>query len=393
MALTAGKQKRPLADGDQDYAGQLGNSIVYAGGIVMLDSSGRAKKGTAETGGIGVGIAIPNGGLDRYDATATGPLGVLADNVQKVKWEEGIFCVKNSGTTPFLSSDQPGLCAYIEDDETVCKTGTGKSPAGIFHHIDADGVWIAMSKEIGAFLLVLTTAADAAAAHLAGSETFTGVKTFASGADPVFAKEAAHTLKVAASTTAATAGGALTVKAGDSGTSGAGGALALAGGAAAAGGGGNGGAASLDTGAKDGAGTDATLTLGGTNAAAITLGRAGKLITRQGPTAQGAATDTIADPGTGAAIPVTQNGVCMITTAAAETNTLAIPTFVGQELCLIMDTRVGGDRVVTSAQAINQAGNTIMTFGAAADMIVLRGMKVGGALRWRVVANDGVALS
>jgi hypothetical protein len=34
-----------------------------------------------------------------------------------------------------------------------------------------------------------------------------------------------------------------------------------------------------------------------------------------------------------------------------------------------------------------------MTFGAAGDMIVLRAMKVGGALRWRVVANDGVALS
>lgn len=393
MALSAGKQIRKLAEGSDDSAGQLGNTIVYAGAIVMLDSSGRAKPGATETGSIGVGVAQSNRGIDRYDATATGPLGVLADNVQKIRWDEGTFCLKNSGTDPFLSSDQPGLVAFIEDDQTVGKVSTGKSPAGIFHHLDADGVWVTMSKEVGAFALVLITAADAAAAHLAGSETFTGVKTFASGADPLFAKEAAHTLKIAASTTAATAGGALTLKAGDSGTSGAGGALALAGGAAAAGGGGNGGAASLDTGAKDGAGTDATLTLGGTNANAITLGRAGKLITRQGPTAQGAATDVIADPGTGQAIPVTQNGVCMITTAGAETNTLAIPTFVGQELCLIMDTRVGGDRVVTSAQSINQANNTIMTFGAAADMIVLRAMKVGGVLRWRVVANDGVALS
>jgi len=101
----------------------------------------------------------------------------------------------------------------------------------------------------------------------------------------------------------------------------------------------------------------------------------------------------IADPGTGAAIPVTASGTVEIVTAGAETNTLAIPTFFGQRLTLIMDTRVGGDRVVTSAQAINQAGNTIMTFGAAADMIVLEAMKVGGAFRWRVTANDGVALS
>ncbi len=106
-----------------------------------------------------------------------------------------------------------------------------------------------------------------------------------------------------------------------------------------------------------------------------------------------ASAHVIADPGTGQAIPVTTSGVCMITTAAAETNTLAIPTFVGQRLAIICDTYAVGNRVITSAQAINQAGNTILTFGAAADMIELTAMKVGGALRWRVTALDGVALS
>ncbi len=102
---------------------------------------------------------------------------------------------------------------------------------------------------------------------------------------------------------------------------------------------------------------------------------------------------TLADPGTGVAIPVTRSATVNIVTAAAETNTLAIPTFVGQVLVLNMDTRSVGDRVVTSAQSINQAGNTIMTFGAARDCITLRGVKVGGALRWTVMGNDGVALS
>lgn len=101
----------------------------------------------------------------------------------------------------------------------------------------------------------------------------------------------------------------------------------------------------------------------------------------------------VGDPGTGVAIPVVHSGNIAIVTAGAETNTLAIPSFKGQKLVLYMDTRVGGDRVVTASQAINQAGNTIMTFGAIRDTIVLEGVSVGGALRWQVTANDGVALS
>lgn len=101
----------------------------------------------------------------------------------------------------------------------------------------------------------------------------------------------------------------------------------------------------------------------------------------------------LADPGTGVAIPVTRSATINIVTAAAETNTLANPTFVGQVLVLNMDTRAVGDRVVTAANGINQAGNTIMTFGAARDCITLRGVKVAGALRWAVQGNDGVALS
>lgn len=100
----------------------------------------------------------------------------------------------------------------------------------------------------------------------------------------------------------------------------------------------------------------------------------------------------IPDPGNAKALPVTDSGVVPLKSAGAETRTLAIPTFVGQKLALICDTYVG-NIVVTSSQAINQAGNTIMTFGVATDMIELTAMTVGGALRWRVTANDGVALS
>lgn len=101
----------------------------------------------------------------------------------------------------------------------------------------------------------------------------------------------------------------------------------------------------------------------------------------------------LTDPGgANAAIPVTRSASVAITTAGAETNTLAIPTFRGQTLSLFTDTHVG-NRVVTSAARINQAGNTIMTFGAVGDFIKLEAITIGGALRWQVVANDGVALS
>lgn len=102
----------------------------------------------------------------------------------------------------------------------------------------------------------------------------------------------------------------------------------------------------------------------------------------------------ITDPGTGAAIPVTRSGSIELTIGAgAETNTLANPTAVGQELAIVASTVGGGTRAITAAARINQATNTVMTFNAVGDFILLRGIKVAGALRWQVVANESVALS
>jgi len=102
----------------------------------------------------------------------------------------------------------------------------------------------------------------------------------------------------------------------------------------------------------------------------------------------------IADPGDAAAIPVTYNGVCAMTTGSdGETGTLAIPATIDDELTLSLDVDGGGDRVVTAASAINAAGNTIMTFADAGDLIMLKAIQVGGVLAWRIVENEGVALS
>ena len=105
-------------------------------------------------------------------------------------------------------------------------------------------------------------------------------------------------------------------------------------------------------------------------------------------------TEEIDDPGDGGAIPVTTSGTLLLESGASgETRTLAIPTFVGQRMSIAFDTDGGGDIAITVAQAVNQAGNTTLTGADAGDHISLEAITVGGAYRWRVLANDGFALS
>jgi hypothetical protein len=105
--------------------------------------------------------------------------------------------------------------------------------------------------------------------------------------------------------------------------------------------------------------------------------------------------NSIADPGTGVAIPVTNSGDCAITigSAGAETNTLAAPSARGMLLALTADVVGTGTRVITCATTVNQTGNNTLTFAAAGDTILLYSTQIGGALRWRIAGNDGVALS
>jgi len=129
----------------------------------------------------------------------------------------------------------------------------------------------------------------------------------------------------------------------------------------------------------------------------ITLGTGGSCIVACTSTAWKI---EIASPGiiklaaaSGAPIPVVQNGSLPITQNGPETNTLPIPTYLGQTLSLFVDTDTSGARVVTSAARINQAGNTIMTLSDVGDFIKLEAITIAGALRWQVIANDGVILS
>ena len=81
-----------------------------------------------------------------------------------------------------------------------------------------------------------------------------------------------------------------------------------------------------------------------------------------------------------------------MTSAGAETRTLAVPTFVGQRVVLVADTYVG-DIVVTVAAACNVANNNTLTFGALSEACELVGLSVNGALVWQIGWNDSVGLT
>ena len=102
--------------------------------------------------------------------------------------------------------------------------------------------------------------------------------------------------------------------------------------------------------------------------------------------------NAIGDPGHDTAIPVDASGYVSITTAAAETNTLAAPTFVGQELLLYCAVYDVGDRVITCATLLNDNGADTITFQAIGETVLLVAIEeVIGTYRWRVVFQDPTA--
>lgn len=113
---------------------------------------------------------------------------------------------------------------------------------------------------------------------------------------------------------------------------------------------------------------------------------------RETDTVNAGLANAIADPGDAGAIAVTRSGTCPLVTAGAETRTLAIPDHAGQMLNLGFKTDAG-DCVVTVASGVNQTANNTLTFADAGDQLLLVAVENGAALAWRIVSNDGVALS
>lgn len=104
-----------------------GSTKIFAGSLVVLDA-GYAAPGASDTGLVAVGRARKT-----VDNSA-GSNGDLAVDV-----EPGTFQWANGES---ITQADVGSAAYVVDDQTVCKTGTGKSKAGVIVAVNANGVFV-----------------------------------------------------------------------------------------------------------------------------------------------------------------------------------------------------------------------------------------------------------
>ena len=105
--------------------------------------------------------------------------------------------------------------------------------------------------------------------------------------------------------------------------------------------------------------------------------------------ARGVAPVIIPDPANGGAIDVSRSGICELTSVgAAETRTLADPTFRGQQIDLVMVVDAG-DIVITSASPVNQTGHTTLSFTAIGGFLRLVGKyNATDGWEWQEVFED-----
>lgn len=129
MALSADRNT-PFKDGELIVVPVATNKTIFAGSLVAADANGYATPGaTAATLSV----------LGRAEETVvnSGANGAKTVTVRRKK----AFKWKNSGTDAVVQADLGKTC-YIEDDQTVCHTVTGKSIAGKVIGIDTDGIWV-----------------------------------------------------------------------------------------------------------------------------------------------------------------------------------------------------------------------------------------------------------
>lgn len=104
---------------------------------------------------------------------------------------------------------------------------------------------------------------------------------------------------------------------------------------------------------------------------------------------------TLIDAGNGKTISVDRSPAFLdVTTAGVETRVLNAAPRAGLLLTVALNVD-GGNLTVTQAGsgAFNQAGNTTLTLADAGDVVQLVSVQIGSSILWRIVGNDGVALS
>lgn len=131
MALTKERDTRQMLDCVRSpLAAQVAANVkIWKGSLVALNG-GYAAPGATATGRVAMGRAKET--VDNLGGAA---------GAKMIETEEGIFGWINDGADAFVQADV-GSDAYITDDQTVCKTATGKSKAGKLYSLEGGVAWV-----------------------------------------------------------------------------------------------------------------------------------------------------------------------------------------------------------------------------------------------------------
>lgn len=108
-----------------------GATTIYQGAIVAVDANGYAIPGKKAAS------LKAAAGPRRPSRTRGG------DGDAVIRVSRGTFVFENSTSGKITAADVLSLC-YMEDDQTVTKTGTGASVAGLVIRVDDEGVAVEM---------------------------------------------------------------------------------------------------------------------------------------------------------------------------------------------------------------------------------------------------------
>jgi len=133
MAALATDRATPRRAGTTRVFPVAASTLIYAGALVALNSSGLATKGAAATTLKAVGVAV-----ERADNSAGAASAIT------VKVERGVWLMANSTAGDAITLADVNASCYIVDDQTVAKTdgSSSRSVAGIVRDVDASGVWV-----------------------------------------------------------------------------------------------------------------------------------------------------------------------------------------------------------------------------------------------------------
>lgn len=125
----------PTRPGRLIYPPIAAATIIYAGTLVAANASGHAVPASDAPGLRVMGCAQETVDNSEGAAAAAG-----------VSIRPGCFRFNNSGSDAVTASETGKFC-FIEDDNTVCKTGGAhRIIAGRVFEVEADGVWIELVR-------------------------------------------------------------------------------------------------------------------------------------------------------------------------------------------------------------------------------------------------------